>query len=51
MNALASGHVVIVAHTGNEEQTTYAQQIIGESMCKPGVLSPKEILSPVAIGY
>lgn len=35
-DALASGHVVLVAHTATEEQTTYARQIIGDSMAEPG---------------
>jgi hypothetical protein len=48
-DALASGHVVLVAHTATEEQTTRAQQIIGASMGEPGVSSPIEILLPVPI--
>lgn len=31
-DTLASGHVVLVAYTGNEAETTRAQRIIGESM-------------------
>lgn len=34
-DALASGHVVLVAHTATEEETSYAQQIIGASMLEP----------------
>ncbi|MGV8893419.1 MAG: hypothetical protein ACOH2K_10880 [Burkholderiaceae bacterium] len=34
-DALASGHVVLVAHTATEEETSYAQQIIGESTAEP----------------
>lgn len=35
-DALASGHVALVAHTATEEETTYARQIIGDSMIEPG---------------
>lgn len=35
-DALASGHVILVAHTATEEETTYARQIIGDSMIEPG---------------
>ena len=48
-DALASGHVVLVAHTATEEQTTRVQQIIGASMGEPSMSSPGEILSPVPI--
>lgn len=34
-DALASGHLVLVAHTATEEETSYAQQIIGASMIEP----------------
>ena len=34
-DALASSHVVLVAHTATEEETSYAQQIIGASMIEP----------------
>jgi hypothetical protein len=50
-DALAGGHVVLVAHTATEEQTTRAQQIIGASMGEPGTSSPTQSLSPVPIGY
>jgi hypothetical protein len=39
-DALRSGHVVLVAHTATEEQTTRAQQIIGKSMSEPQASSP-----------
>lgn len=32
--SLASGHIVLVAHTTTEEQTTVAQTILGESLNK-----------------
>ena len=48
-DALAGGHVVLVAHTATEEQTTRAQQIIGASMAEPGVSSPSAIFSPIPI--
>jgi hypothetical protein len=48
-DALAGGHVVLVAHTANEEQTTRARQIIGASMGEPGASSPVAILLPVPI--
>lgn len=35
-DALASGHVVLVAHTTTEDETNYARQIIGDSMIEPG---------------
>ncbi|MEO8598679.1 MAG: hypothetical protein ABI656_02495 [bacterium] len=35
-DALASGHVVLVAHTVNEDETTSARQIVGDSMIEPG---------------
>lgn len=34
--SLASGHVVIIAHTATEAQTTLARQILGESMRERG---------------
>lgn len=34
-DALASGHVVLVAHATTEAETTYARQIIGDSMIEP----------------
>ena len=34
--SLASGHVVIVAHTSTEAQTRLARQILGKSMCERG---------------
>ncbi|NMM36561.1 MAG: hypothetical protein HHJ09_03475 [Glaciimonas sp.] len=34
-DALANSHVVLVAHTATEEETSYAQQIIGASMAEP----------------
>lgn len=34
-DTLASGHVVLVAHASNEAETTYARQIIGDSMIEP----------------
>lgn len=34
-DALASNHVVLVARTANEDETSYAQQIAGESMAEP----------------
>ncbi len=50
-DALASGHVVLVAHTATEGQTTRAQQIIGASMGGAGTSSPSGILAPVPISY
>lgn len=35
-DALANGHHVLVAHTATEEQTTWARQIVGDSMTEPG---------------
>ena len=35
-DALASGHVVLVAHAATEEQTTYAREIIGTSIGELG---------------
>lgn len=50
-DALASGHVVLVAHTATEEQTTHAQQIIGESMVEPCVSPPTEFRQPMLPTY
>lgn len=40
-DALAGGHVVLVAHTATEEQTTYAREIIGDSIGEPGGATAK----------
>jgi len=45
-DALANGHVVLVAHTATEQQTTDAQQIIGESIGEPGVSRPTQLRPP-----
>jgi len=46
-DALASGQVVLVAHTATEQQTTHAQQIIGASMRERGMAPMSGNLSPV----
>jgi phage tail tape-measure protein len=46
-DALASGQVVLVAHTATEQQTTHAQQIIAASMRERGMTPMAGILSPV----
>jgi hypothetical protein len=50
-DALSSGHVVLVARTATEVQTTIARRIIGESMGDPDAPSPAELQSMVPIKY
>jgi hypothetical protein len=50
-DALSSGHVVLVARTATEEQTTMARQIIGESMSDPDAPSPAVFQAMVPIEY
>jgi len=33
-NALSNGHVILLAHAANEDQTTIARDVIGESMAE-----------------
>jgi hypothetical protein len=48
-DALASGHVVLVARTVTEKQTTIARHIIGESMSDPDTPSPTAFQAMVPI--